>query len=191
MDDPLALFAAWQQQAIEHPQIKEHYGANLATATKSGVPSSRMVLIKTVDEQGFVFYTHKTSRKGKELVENPLAALCFFWDLLDKQVRVEGAIEQVSDAQADAYFNQRDLKSRLGAWASKQSQPLQSNSVFIKEVARYGLKFKNHPPRPEYWCGFRLVPSSIEFWSSGKFRLHKRELFTKIDNNWQHQLLYP
>lgn len=191
MNDPLKLFADWQQQALEHTQIIEHYAANLATATKNGIPSNRMVLVKTVDEQGFVFYTHNTSRKGKELIENPVAALCFFWDLLDKQVRIEGAIEQVSNGQANEYFDSRDLKSKIGAWASKQSQPLANNAAFIKSIASYSMKFTHHPPRPEHWSGFRLVPSSIEFWSKGKFRLHKRQLFTKTAASWDKQLLYP
>ena len=189
--NPLDIFNAWHQEVLDCEHIKEKYAVCLATATTEGRPSNRIVLVKTFFEDGFIFYTNCNSRKGGELLENPYASLCYFWDFLDKQVRVEGKIEQVSQDTAEEYFASRDLKSRIGAWVSKQSQPLTSSAQFLKECASYGVKFKNNPPKPDFWHGFRLIPEKIEFWSRGNFRLHKRELFIKAAAGWDKSLLYP
>lgn len=165
---------------------------SLATATKEGAPSVRIVLLKKFDERGFVFFTNLTSRKGQELAENPLAALCFYWMPLTRQVRIEGRVEPVSDAEADEYYNTRMLFSRLGAWASKQSQLLPSRDMLINKLKEKELEFQGKdPPRPPFWSGFRLVPEKIEFWEEGDHRLHNRRLFTRSGSVWEECLLYP
>jgi pyridoxamine 5'-phosphate oxidase len=164
----------------------------LATATPEGVPSARMVLLKGVDARGFVFYTNMTSRKAKEINANPKAALCFHWKSLRRQVRVEGAVETVSDGDADAYFAGRARVSQLGAWASKQSRPLKGRFELEARVAKYTAKFNIGPvPRPPFWSGFRLVPECIEFWEDRAFRLHMRFVFRRLDGGWTLEELYP
>jgi pyridoxamine 5'-phosphate oxidase len=190
-DDPIELFRAWFAEATQ----KEHSDPNavaLATADADGRPSVRMVLLKDVDARGFVFYTNLDSRKGRELRANPNAALCFHWKSLDRQVRVEGRVAPVDAAEADAYFASRDRASRVGAWASRQSEPLESRFALERRVAEFTAKFHiGKIPRPEFWSGFRLVPEAIEFWQEKPFRLHDRTVYHRDGNTWTTRKLYP
>ena len=190
-EDPIELFEAWFAEAREsEPDDPE--AMDLATATPSGVPSARMVLLKGVDQRGFTFYTNLDSRKGEELLANPVAALTFYWKSLRRQVRVEGTTEVVDDAEADAYFATRLRLAQIGAWASKQSRPLEGRFELEKRVARYTAKFHVGPvPRPKNWSGFRLVPTRIEFWKSMEFRLHDRLVYYLGDDGWTSERLYP
>lgn len=164
----------------------------LATATPQGMPSARIVLLKAYDARGFVFYTNFTSRKGNEMLENPHAALVFYWPPLDKQVRIEGDLRPVSDAEADLYFATRERHRQAGAWASLQSQPLDQRSTLIERVAEIEAQYQNRTiPRPPHWSGMRLAPRRIEFWHQRDARLHDREVFTRTDAGWEHTLLYP
>ena len=189
--DPLQQFKDWLGEA-EKTEPNDPTAMTLATATPQGVPSARMVLLKGVDERGFVFYTNVTSRKANELNANPRAALCFHWKSLRRQVRVEGAVEPVSDGEADVYFASRARVSQLGAWASKQSQPLQGRFELEARVAKYTAKFNvGSVPRPPFWSGFRLAPACIEFWEDQAFRLHMRFVFRRNDGGWTMEELYP
>ncbi|MEX2618301.1 MAG: pyridoxamine 5'-phosphate oxidase [Alphaproteobacteria bacterium] len=191
MDEPLALFDEWYGAAQDRETL-EPTAVTLATADPHGRPSARMVLLKHFDEHGFVFYTNLESRKGRELRENPFAALLFHWKSLQRQVRIEGAVKAVSDAEADAYFNSRHRSSRIGAWASRQSLPMTGRRDLEMEIARYTAKFGiGAIPRPPYWSGFRVVPDSFEFWREGKFRLHERIVYTRMDNGWATKRLFP
>jgi pyridoxamine 5'-phosphate oxidase len=190
--DPIRQFIAWLDEASRHPGITEPTAMCLATADATGEPSARMVLLKSVDERGFVFYTNLESHKGRDLKENPKAALCFYWMPMGRQVRVEGVCEPVSSEEADAYFQSRPRDSRIGAWASKQSQPMKGKSELIEAVAREGLRFGiGQVPRPPYWSGFRVVPKVIEFWQEGKFRLHDRQMYIRQASGWEITTLYP
>ncbi|MEM9470241.1 MAG: pyridoxamine 5'-phosphate oxidase [Pseudomonadota bacterium] len=192
-DNPYDTFKDWLSQA-EEKEPNDPNAMCLATCTKDGIPSARMVLLKGLDERGFVFYTNAGSRKGKELLENPKASVCFHWKSLLKQVRVEGEIEEVSDEEATAYYNTRHRGSRIGAWASKQSQPLGSYDELKNFVEDYEASFEGQEdiPRPEYWKGFRIKPSTIEFWIDGEYRLHERYVFKDNgDGAWERHMLYP
>jgi pyridoxamine 5'-phosphate oxidase len=190
-DDPIALFASWLAEA-EKTEPNDANAVCLATATPDGLPSARMVLLKGVDARGFVFYTNLESRKGGELAANPNAALCFHWKSLHRSVRVEGAVERVSDAEADAYYASRARTSRLGAWASKQSRPLESRFALEKAVAEYGLRYAvGEIPRPAFWSGFRVLPRRIELWRDMPFRLHERRVFHRDGEGWRLEMLYP
>ncbi len=189
--DPIDLFRTWLAEA-EKKEINEPASVALATADASGAPSVRMVLVRGVDERGFVFYTNLESRKGIELEANPRAALCFHWKSLRRQVRVEGPVEQVSDAEADAYFASRDRGARIGAWASDQSRPLKGRLDLEKRVARFTAKFAlGKIPRPAHWSGFRVRPVEIEFWEQRPFRLHDRVLYLRRDGAWTRRKLFP
>lgn len=167
-------------------------GATLATAGANGFPSSRVVLVKRADANGFVFYTNLDSRKSRELRDNPKASLCFWWPPLEQQVRVEGGVEPVAPADADAYWKTRPRGSQIAAWASRQSEPLRSRDELVGQFERIRRKYDGRPvPRPPFWSGFRLVPERIEFWSGHDDRLHERELFTKTGDGWQKTLLCP
>lgn len=191
-ENPFEHFDKWFKEAKDHKDVVEPEAMNIATATKDGVPSNRMVLLKDHSPNGFVFYTNLESRKGGQLNENPKAALCFYWEAMGRQVRIEGDVVQVSDEEADAYFNSRPLKSRIGAWASQQSRPLQSRTELVKKVAEYGAKMSaGKVERPPYWSGFRIVPSRMEFWQKGEYRIHDRICYTLKDGNWESGLLYP
>lgn len=190
--DLITRFEQWLEDASQS-EPNDPNAMSLATASAQGMPSVRMVLLKHADEAGFVFYTNLGSQKAQELLENPQAAICFHWKSLQRQVRAQGRIERVSDAEADAYFASRARDSRIGAWASKQSQPMDGRFALEKRVAEYALKFGiGEIPRPEFWSGFRLVPSVIEFWKAGAFRLHDRTRFERqADGSWQGSPLFP
>lgn len=191
--DPFALFEQWYAEAQAQAGIAEANAVCLATSTKDGLPSARMVLMKGWDESGFLLFTNMDSRKGKELAENPHAALCFYWEELSKQVRVEGSVVPASTEESDAYFHSRPLKSRIGAWASRQSRPLESKAALIAEVAKQTARFATREvTRPPFWAGFRLVPERMEFWQKGEFRIHDRHCYTRNpEGGWKHTLLYP
>jgi len=190
-DDPHKLFEAWYAEA-KQSEPNDPGAMALATATAGGRPSVRMVLLKGHDDRGFVFYTNLDSRKGGELFANPFAALDFHWKSLRRQVRVEGAVEQVSDVEGDAYFASRSRDSQLGAWASEQSRPLAERALFEDRYARARQRFEGGDvPRPPRWSGFRVVPDRIEFWSDRAHRLHERRLFTRTGEGWAEMLLYP
>lgn len=189
--DPIELFGEWYQ-AAQDCGLREPSAVTLATAGADGRPSARMVLLKAVDAKGFVIYSNFESRKGLQIKENPYAALCFHWMPLGRQVRVEGAVEQVSDAEADTYFASRDRASRVGAWASRQSRPLKSLFELEREVAKFALKFGlGTIPRPPFWSGFLIVPEHIEFWMHRAARLHERLVFHRSHDGWQTERLYP
>ena len=190
-DDPFALFNAWFAEA-KAAERNDPNAMALATATPEGVPSVRMVLLKGHGPQGFTFYTHADSRKGEELAANPNAALLFHWKALRRQVRIEGSVEEVSAAEADAYFATRSRDSQLGAWASDQSRPLDSRATFETRYAEMTDWFAGQDvTRPPRWVGFRVVPQQIEFWTDRAHRLHERRLFTKAGDGWTEGLLYP
>ena len=189
--DPIALFEAWFADA-RASEPNDPDAMALATATPDGMPSVRMVLLKEHGPQGFVFYTNAASRKGGEIRANPRAALLFHWKSLGRQVRIEGALEEVPTAMADAYFASRHPDSRLGSAASDQSRPLDDRATYLARVA--ALR-EAHPdgavPRPAHWTGFRLAPERIEFWLGREYRLHERRLFTRGGEGWSSTLLYP
>jgi pyridoxamine 5'-phosphate oxidase len=192
--DPFEIFDSWLSKA-EHSETNNPNAMTLATAGSDGRPSARMVLLKDFSPDGFVFYTNLASPKSRQLAENPHAALLFHWKTQDRQIRIEGQVEQVTDAEADAYFATRSRGAKLGAWASHQSDPMNGRVDLEKRVARYTAKFHIGPvPRPDFWSGFRLRPLRIEFWEQGDFRLHRRFLFTRPDFEtveWQVQRLFP
>lgn len=191
--DPFVLFAAWMTEA-EAAEPNDPNAMTLATVDGDGLPDARMVLLKGVDPAfGFAFYTNGESAKGRQLEANPRAALCFYWKSVRRQVRVRGDVLVAPPAETDAYFNSRARGSRLGAWASQQSRPLESRFVLEKAVAHYAAKFGSGDiPRPPYWISYRLQPRTIEFWQDQKFRLHDRFLFTRqADGSWIKGRLYP
>jgi pyridoxamine 5'-phosphate oxidase len=193
MDDPFETFAAWFEEA-KAAEINDPDGMALATVDESGLPNVRMVLLKGADRDGFVFYTNYESTKGRELIASRKAALLFHWKSLRRQVRVRGPVETVSDAEADAYFSTRPRGSRIGAWASAQSRPLESKLALEKRVAEYTARFHiGEIPRPPYWSGFRMRPIEIEFWRSGQFRLHDRLVYRRpsVEAPWTTERLYP
>ncbi|WP_434053147.1 MAG: pyridoxamine 5'-phosphate oxidase [Roseibium sp.] len=190
---PFDLFSEWLEDA-KASEPNDPNALALATVDETGLPNVRMVLLKGFDERGFVFYTNFESAKGIELLTSGKAAMCFHWKSLRRQVRIRGEVNKVSDEEADTYYRSRPRGSRIGAWASKQSRPLESRFALEKEVARFTAKFGvSDIPRPEHWSGMRLVPTSIEFWHDRPFRLHDRIVFSRSSPNqpWDKERLYP
>jgi pyridoxamine 5'-phosphate oxidase len=189
--DPIQQFTKWWDEALQS-NIEEVNAMTLATATKDGIPSARIVLLKGYDEKGFVFFTNYKSQKGQELDENPHAALVFFWKELERQVRIQGEIEKISTEESDEYFNSRPLGSRIGAWASPQSNVLENRKQLEESVQQFTKQFDENVPRPLHWGGYCLVPSEIEFWQGRPNRLHDRIRYTKYsDKEWIIERLAP
>ena len=190
-NDPFQLFDAWLAEA-RASEINDPEAMALATSSADGRPSVRMVLLKGHGPDGFVFYTNAQSAKADQLRENPRAALLFHWKSLRRQVRVQGAVERVSSAEADAYFASRARDSQLGAWASEQSRPLDSRQTFEDRFDEAKRRFEGQDvPRPRYWGGYRVIPDRIEFWTDRPHRLHERRLFVRGGTGWREGLLYP
>ena len=193
LNDPIELFKVWMDEA-KKSEPNDPNALSLATSNKNNIPSVRMVLLKEFNQNGFVFYTNLNSQKGNELKENPNAAMCFHWKSLLRQIRISGTITQVEDSIADQYYNSRGYDSRIGAWASKQSRELKNRDELENSIKEFKQKFddKNNVPRPNYWSGWNLSPTRIEFWLDGDSRIHERLNYT-IDKsgNWIRSLLSP
>ena len=190
--NPFAHFDTWFADATASEPCDAN-AMTLATTTPDGAPSARIVLLKGVDPRGFVFYTNKQSRKGEELAANPRAALLFHWKSLQRQIRIEGDVEDVTDAEADAYFATRHPLSRIGAWASDQSRPLPDRAMLERRVAEVRARYPDdtHIPRPSYWSGYRLLPEVFEFWQDMPFRLHDRTVYRRSGDRWETLKLFP
>jgi pyridoxamine 5'-phosphate oxidase len=189
--NPFTQFSVWWNEAVQS-EIDEVNAMALSTVTSVGKPSSRIVLLKGYDEQGFVFFTNYSSDKGQQLAQNNFAALLFFWKELERQVRIEGVVSKVSEEESDAYFNSRPLGSRLGAWASPQSQKISDREVLNKELTKFTEQFdQENIPRPAHWGGYRVRPNRIEFWQGRSNRLHDRILYEQDNDNWQISRLAP
>jgi len=192
LDNPLELFKIWMSEA-EKNEINDPNALSLATTNKNNGPSVRMVLLKELNQKGFVFYTNLNSPKSEDLKQNPKASMCFHWKSLQRQVRISGKINQIEDKEADIYFNSRPYESKIGAWASNQSKVMNTREEFLKKINEFKVKYKdkNNVPRPKYWSGWVLNPSIIEFWLGDEFRIHERLKYKKISNNWKKEILYP
>ena len=193
LDDPIHLFKVWMDEA-KKSEPNDPNAVALATSNKNNLPSVRMVLLKDFNKNGFVFYTNLDSQKGNELKSNPKAAMCFHWKSLLRQIRISGLVSIVEDEVADAYYNSRSYKSRIGAWASKQSKELNSRDELMVSIEKYKKKYsdENKVPRPTHWSGWNLSPSTIEFWLDGDSRIHERLKYTKDSSgNWIKSLLSP
>ena len=188
--DPLKQIELWLNEAI-HSEVPEPNAMTLATVASNMRPSTRVVLIKGYDERGIVWYTNYDSRKGQELAGNPFAALQFHWVELERVVRIEGRMEKISDAESDAYFHSRPLDSRIGAWASPQSQVIDGRTVLVTNAAKYAAQFMLNPPRPPHWGGYRLVPDEWQFWQGRKSRLHDRLRYRLNEGDWIRERLAP
>lgn len=188
--DPLQQFDRWLQEALQS-QLPEPNAMTVATVDSQMRPSTRVVLIKGYDERGVVWFTNYDSRKGRELAGNPHAALQFHWVELERVVRIEGVVEKISAADSDAYFQSRPLDSRIGAWASPQSQVIESRTVLVANAAKYGAQFLLQPPRPPHWGGYRLTPAHWEFWQGRKSRLHDRLQYRLDEGRWVRERLAP
>ena len=192
--DPIERFRSVYARAekIDRTIVPEPNAMALGTIEDGGQPTVRIVLLKSFDERGFVFYTNYEGRKGRHLLANPKAALCFYWAPIDIQVRIEGTVTKVVEEEADAYFSTRHRSSQLGAWASRQSEPLETLSALDERMAKYEKEFAGREvPRPDYWSGFRVAPERIEFWKGRPNRLHERHLYTRAGKGWKIVTLYP
>ena len=188
----LRVFSRLFKKARKCKSIRDATAMLLATADRTGRPSIRAVLLKGIDDRGFVFYTNTESRKGRKLLDNPQAAVTFLWHPIGQQVHIEGRVERVTDAEADAYWATRPRDSQLGAWASLQSRPLANRRVLVARVWDHAKRFHGKPvPRPPVWTGFRVIPNRIEFWKEGAFRLHDRQLYERKGKEWVYAHLYP
>ena len=192
LSNPIELFKKWFNKAKE-TEINDPNAVAIATSSKNNQPNVRMVLLKGLSDKGFVFYTNFNSKKGTELKENQKASMCFHWKSLRRQVRVLGIVEEVSQKEADDYFNTRPYKNRIGAWASTQSKILDSRETFLNKIKEFEIKYPNESnvPRPPHWSGWRLIPKEIEFWLDGDGRIHERLNYKKDSGDWQRELLYP
>ena len=192
LGNPIELFKKWFTKAKE-TEINDPNAFAIATANKNNQPNVRMVLLKGLSDRGFVFYTNFNSKKGTELKENQKASMCFHWKSLRRQVRVLGIVEEVSQKEADDYFNSRPYKNRIGAWASTQSKILDSRETFLNKIKEFETKYPNEikVPRPPHWSGWRVIPKEIEFWLDGEGRIHERLNYKKDNGKWLKELLYP
>ena len=193
LNNPIDLFGQWFNEA-KKTEINDPNALSLATVGKNGIPSVRMVLLKDFNEKGFIFYTNLNSQKSNEIKSNPNASMCFHWKSLLRQVRIIGELSNVSDTDADSYFNSRSYGSRIGAWASNQSNVIKSRDELLKSIEEFKKKYPNEKniPRPKHWSGWNLNPIEIEFWLDGKDRIHERLLYTKKNSNkWEKNLLSP
>ena len=188
--NPIKQFAKWYKVILK-TGIKEPTAMSIATATKKGIPSVRTVLLKGYDEKGFLFFTNYKSKKGKELIANPVAELLFYWRDLRRQVRISGKVEMVTKQESEDYFNSRPLKSRIGAWASKQSKVIPDREYLEEQFKEFAKKYKREVPLPSYWGGFRLIPERFEFWQGRENRLHDRICYIKKNNGWKIVRLAP
>ena len=192
LNNPIELFKKWFSRAKEN-EINDPNAVAVATSDKSNQPNVRMVLLKGLNDQGFVFYTNFNSTKGKELKINQKASMCFHWKSLRRQVRVLGKVEEVTSKEADDYYNSRPYKNRISAWASSQSQPLDKRETFLDKIKEFEKKYPdtNNVPRPPYWSGWRLIPNEIEFWVDGEGRIHERLIYKNTGGKWSKEILYP
>jgi pyridoxamine 5'-phosphate oxidase len=187
---PFAQFHEWMTEA-EKSEPNDPNAMVVGTAAPNGHPSVRTILLKGVDDRGFVFYTNKESRKGEELAINPRVALLFYWKSLKRQIRIEGVVEHVTEAEADAYYESRPRNSRLGAWASPQSRPLVNRTVLEERLAEMEKRYPDAVPRPDYWSGYRVLPEMFEFWQEMPYRLHDRTVYRRSPGAWEQSKLFP
>ena len=192
LDNPIDLFKNWFKKA-EETEINDPNAVALGTADQEKQPSVRMVLLKGLSDRGFVFYTNFNSKKGSDLQNNQQASMCFHWKSLRRQVRVVGNVEQVTNQEANDYFNSRPYKNRVSAWASSQSQKLESRDIFLSKVIEFEKKYpdQNKVPRPPHWSGWRILPQAVEFWLDGEGRIHERLNYINISGKWEKEILYP
>ena len=192
LDDPLELFKLWMAEA-EKKEIDNPNALSLATISTTNEPSVRVMLLKGLSEKGFVFYTNLNSAKSHDLKKNPKAAMCFHWKSLQRQIRISGSVTQVADKEADDYFNSRPYESRIGAWASDQSNVMKERTDLLKKIEIFKKKYPSEKgvPRPKHWSGWCLNPTAIEFWLRLEYRIHERLRYNKVSNGWKKEILYP